>query len=217
VTLRRALLRIGTLAAVSALVPSATFALQSGASDPASATAPAPIAPQAGLPFGVDFDSLHIAAPEHSVLIRSKGKKLVTVGEYNAWLGSYPLDITSKDPAVAKKQAAEQLARFKLIAQKAREAGYESKLKDEGSETGENALVLSYIRDQMFNATTVSDEDAQAYRVTHAATLTHIESADAPPEVKLMGIKSTMLGEQLKKRVERWMEEGKITYDSVLR
>lgn len=164
-------------------------------------------------PYGVDVQLLRITAADRTVLVRSKGKKLITVAEYNAWLGSYPLNITSQDPAKGRRQAVEQMARFKLISRMALEAGYQNRMQSSGADSSEKARVLSYIKDQMFNVAAVTDREARDYSATHSDTLSQIESADVPPEVKLMGVKSTILGERLKKRVDLWMERERITYD----
>lgn len=176
-----------------------------------------PIAGAVAAPLGVDVQNLRVVASDGTVLVKRKGKKFITVSEYNAWLGTYPLDITSADPAVGRKQALEQMARFRVIARKAREAGYGSKQGSTEAEASDNALVLAYVRDQMFNLSSITDGEAEAYRTTHSASLSQFESPDLPPEVRQAGVKSTILGERLKKRVETWMEEEQLTYESVVR
>jgi hypothetical protein len=168
------------------------------------------------LPQGVDVSLLRIGEPADRPLVTSGGQPFITVSEYNAWLGTYPLAITESDPEVARKQAIEQMVRFKLIAGRARDSGYEGRLHSAGDDASERSMVLMYIRDQMSNISLVSDGEAQDFRRSHPDRIAAIEADDLPEEVRLAATKSAILGERFRERVETWMDEAELTYGSDL-
>jgi hypothetical protein len=148
-------------------------------------------------------------AADHESLVTSARGPFVTAGEFNAWLGTYPLRITSDDLATARRQALEQMVTFKLFVEKARAAGYEDRL---GKASDPRSLAFAYIRDQITDVASVSDEAARRYEAEHPELFAQLGS-EVPPEVRLMAIKGSVRGEQLWERVQEWMEDAGIRYE----
>lgn len=163
-------------------------------------------------PSEVDLTRLTYRGPDGVTLVRSRGRPFITIKEFNDWLGSYPLNLTSQEPAVARRQALEQMVAFKLIVAKARETGYEQKVRSPEGVLDDRSLAMSYVRDQLANQTAVTDRQADAYYAANPARFGRVVPDDAPPELKRMAVKVSMQGERLWERVKSWMEQASLTY-----
>jgi hypothetical protein len=187
-------------------------------------TAPAPrsevaitpvVAPSAASLYGEDPSGLRYRGRgDEETVVWSADGAYVSVGEFNAWLGTYPLRITSDDPSAAQRQALEQLVTFKLLVEKARASGYEERL---GPGSDPRSLAFAYIRDQIGNIASVSDEAAREYEAAHPEALAHIDPDEVPAQVRTMAIKGSIRGEQLWTRVQEWMAEEGIRYEEAVR
>ena len=164
--------------------------------------------------YGGDPGRLRAEGQPERVLVRSGDSAFITAGQYNAWLGTYPLHITSEDPSEARRQALEQMVTFKLIAQKAREVGYEERLGSGGASVDDRSLALGYIRNWVTNVSSVTDAEARAYASREQAGFAQLDSPDIPGPMKIMAIQGSVRGEQLWTQVQAWMEEARIRYES---
>jgi hypothetical protein len=165
--------------------------------------------------YGGDVGRLRIDGAPDRILVRSGDEAFITVGEYNSWLGSYPLEITSEDPSEARRQALEQMVVFKMIAQQARGSGYQEESEPGKMIPDEKTLVLNYIRRWVSNVSSVTEDQVQSYADREAARLHPLDSPDIPQEMKMMFIKTSVRGEQLAAQVEAWKEEARIDYGDV--
>ncbi len=169
------------------------------------------VAPSAASLYGDDVSRLRYQGrSDDETLVASSAGPYVRVGEFNAWLGSYPLRITSDDLPAARRQALEQLVTFKLFVAKARASGYEERL---GKASDQRSLAFAYIRDQVTDVASISDEAARQYESGHPELLAQIGSDDVPVDVRTLAIKGSMRGEQLWTRVQEWMTEAGIRYE----
>ena len=172
------------------------------------ASAPPPLSP--ANPFADDVSKLSFRdRADTETLVSSTKGTFITVGEFNAWLGSYPLRITAEDLAGARRQALEQMVAFKLLVEKARAAGYAERV---GPNSNQKSLVVSYLRDQMSDVATISDQAAQRYEELHPEVVAQL-GPDVPPEIRMMAVKGSIRGEQLWARVEDWMKDAGIRYE----
>ena len=198
----------------SALLTTCGWRDDGAASEPASGTADGALQGTSVLSsfYGGDLAALRGDGPAEGVLVQSRGAAFITVGEYNAWLGTYPLSITSPNAEAARGEALEQMVTFKLIVQKARESGYQQQLESSGVRATEKSLALGYIRDWVTNTASVTDEQAREYQSRERDRLAQLDSSDIPGELKMMAIKGSVRGEQLTQQVKAWMEEAEIGY-----
>jgi hypothetical protein len=173
------------------------------------ASAPLPASSPAN-PFADDVSKLSFRdRADTETLVSSTKGTFITVGEFNAWLGSYPLRITAEDLPGAQRQALEQMVAFKLLVEKARAAGYEERV---GPRSDQKTLVVSYLRDQMSDVATISDQAVQRYEDDHPEVLAQL-GPEVPPEIRMMALKGSIRGEQLWARVEDWMKDAGIRYE----
>jgi hypothetical protein len=156
---------------------------------------------------GVDVATLKLELPGDHVLVSSRGRPFITVAEYNAWLGTYPLAIGSGDPAAGRREAVDQMIAFELLAERARASGYTA-----AAGSSDKDLVLRYIRDQMSDLSAVSDEQARAYLAEHSDRLGAIQDAEVPHEVEMAALKGAVLGERLAERIQGWQDEAELVY-----
>ena len=161
-------------------------------------------------PYGGDIGRLRAEGPEEVVLVRSGEAPFITVGQYNDWLGSYPLNITSADPAEARMQAIDQMVTFKLIVQKARERGYANRSESRGASADDRALAMSFIQEWVTNVALVSDEEAREYEARDAERFADLDSPELPVQLKMMAVRGSVRGEQLVAQVEIWKRESEI-------
>jgi len=160
--------------------------------------------------YGVDVKALKYEGSETAVLARMKGRPFIRARDYNAWLGTYPLNITSQDSLEGRKQALEQMAMFKLMLKRAKEAGYESKVRTTGGVPDDRSIVLLFIRDQISNITTVSDEMVRQYEIAHPERFPQGENR-MPPEMLAVAVKGEIRGQQLTEEIRSWMKEEAVT------
>jgi len=195
--------------------PSSKRGSLAGGQRHSEAATPLQYVPEVSPSKGVDVSRLRVDGPEERVLVRSRGRVFIRSREYHAWLGSYPLNITSEDPAKARREALEQMVTFKLILQQAREGGYAEKLGFAGKEPTDKSLVLTYIRDQVMNLSLITDKQAQEYLAGHKAMFTQLNTSNVPEEVKMMVAKRAVRGEQLWEQVKTWMERARLSYEGI--
>lgn len=184
------------------------------------ATAPATGAPMmsaampAGNLYGTDVSALRHLGPDDAVLVRMKGRPFIRARDYNDWLGSYPLNITSQDPAEGFRQALEQMAMFRMMLSHAKKAGYEAKVRTTGGVPDERSIVLLFIRDQITNISTVSDAAARDYEATHPERFPQGDGR-LPPEILAMAVKGEIRGQQFTEEIKGWMKQEGVTFASV--
>jgi len=193
--------------------------------DSAPPAAPGPSAPAApasagelldlggsrGTFFGGDVARLRIDGADERVLVRSKDGAWIRAGEYDAWLGTYPVEITASDPTEARRQAVEQMIRFKLIVAKAQESGYGQRLAaGGGGSLDPKALAIAYIRDRMSDVAGVSDEEARVYEAAHPELFASLADPSIPPEIRAMAVKGSIRGDQLRAQVAVWKSQAGI-------
>lgn len=191
-----------------------------GHGEPAHAPAaqvPAGVAsngPNGGIPisFGIDPKSLRFEGPANTVLVRSKGRPFITAEEYNNWLGTYPLNITSQDPTEATGQALEQMAMFKLLTNRARQAGYENKIRSTGGVPDERSIVLMFVRDQISNIASVTDEAVREFERQHPERFPKGEG-QMPAEMRDVAVKGEIRGLQLTEEIRTWMDQESLTFE----
>lgn len=162
--------------------------------------------------YGGDPARLRFDGAADDVLVHSGDNPFITLAEYNDWLGTYPMNITAQDQAGAQKQALEQMVTFKLLAQKARESDSWRSAAAQGVIPDDSDLAVGFIRAWVTNTSSVSDAEALAYEQRESARLAQVLGSDLPAEIKMMGIKGSVRGEQLWAKVKRWMEEAEIRY-----
>jgi hypothetical protein len=163
--------------------------------------------------YGGDTSGLRFGAPAERVLVVSNDGPWLRAGEFDAWLGTYPLDITASDPGEARLQALDQMITFKLIVAKAREAGYAQRL-DAGAGTLEpKALAISYIRDRMTDIGGVSDAEARAFLEAHRELFPGIDDPRIPPELRAAAVKGSVRGQQLRAQIAQSRLEAGIRYE----
>lgn len=141
-------------------------------------------------------------------LVHSASGVYITVAEFNAWLGTYPLHITSDTLAGAQGEALAQMVRFKLLADSARSAGYVEKL---GPGTDTKTLALAYLRDQLGNVGMISDDAVARYEREHPERLAQLGS-DVPAQIRAMAIKGAIRGEQIRVQIEDLEKQTGIRY-----
>jgi hypothetical protein len=162
--------------------------------------------------YGGDTSKLHFGAPAERVLVLSKDEPWIRAGEFDAWLGTYPLDITASDPEEAQLQALEQMVTFKLIVAKAREAGYAQRLDGGGGTLESKALAISYIRDRMTDIGGVSDAEAREFLEAHRELFAGIDDPRIPPELRAAAVKGSVRGQQLRAQIAEWRAQAGIHY-----
>jgi len=162
--------------------------------------------------FYGDAESVRFAGPPDVVLVRKGSRPFVTGRQYNAWLGTYPLKLTSKDPDENRRQALEQMVTYKLLAQKARESGYERKMGQGGGASDEKSMVIQYIKDQVSNTSGITDEEVKAYETLHPEYVASLDASSMPGEFRGMVLRGSVAGERLWERVKSWMKEERIQY-----
>jgi hypothetical protein len=162
--------------------------------------------------YGVDPSLLRFDSPKGAILVQSGDRAFITVGQYNSWLGTYPLKIEGQDSFEARKQALEQMVTFNLIVQKAREDGYVEKTASSGAHPDDRSLALSYIRGWVTSTSSVTEEEVREYESRESERLSGLDSPDIPEAVKMMAIKGSIRGEQLWAQVKVWMEQAQISY-----
>jgi hypothetical protein len=162
--------------------------------------------------FYGDAGSVRFAGPPGVVLVRKGSRPFVTARQYNAWLGTYPLKLTSKDPDENRRQALEQMVTYKLLAQKARESGYERKMGQGGGTADERSMVIQYIKDQVSNTNGITDADVKAYEILHPEYVASLDASSVPGEFRGMVLRGSVAGERLWERVKSWMKEERIQY-----
>jgi len=163
--------------------------------------------------YGGDTSALRFGDPAERVLVVSKDGPWIRASEFDAWLGTYPLDITASDPDEARRQALDQMITFKLVVAKAREAGYAQRI-DTGAGTLEpKALAISYIRDRMTDIGGVSDAEARAFLEAHRELLAGIEDPRIPPELRAAAVKGSVRGQQLRAQIAQWRQAAGIRYE----
>lgn len=169
---------------------------------PASVSAPAN-------PYADDVTTMRFRdrAPG-AALVHSSTGVYITVEEFNAWLGTFPVHVTSQTLAGAQGEALAQMVRFKLLADSARSAGYVEKL---GPGTDSKTLALAYLRDQLSNVGTISGEAVARYEREHPERMAKMGS-DLPAEVRVMAIKGAIRGEQLQGQIEDLKKQTGIRY-----
>jgi hypothetical protein len=155
--------------------------------------------------------------PPERALVRSRGRAFITAREYNAWLGTYPLSLTSDDPGVARRQALEQMAAFKLILERARLTMFSGKDRPSGEGLDNKSLVLSYIRDQVTSlSATVTERQAEEYLAAHREMFEQLDQAKVPSDFRMMAIRGSVGGELLWGKVQIWMRDAGLTYEEKL-
>ncbi len=176
-----------------------------------SAVANAPALPSSPTdPYNDDVGKLRIRdRAESATLVSSDKGAFITVGEFNAWLGSYPLRVTGDDLASARQQALEQMVRFKLLVASARAAGYEDKL---GPGSDQKALALAYLRDQISDVGSISNDAANRYEAEHPELFAQL-GTEVPPQVRMMAVKGSLRGEQLRSRIQDLETDAGIQYE----
>ena len=162
--------------------------------------------------YGVDPSQLRFDGPKEGVLVRSGDRAFITVGQYNSWLGTYPLKIESQDSFEARRQALEQMVTFNLIVQKAREGGYAEKIASAGARPDDRSVALSYIHGWVTNTSSVTEEETREYESRESERLSGLDSPDVPEPVKMMAIKGSVRGERLWAQIKVWMEQAQISY-----
>lgn len=167
----------------------------------------------AASPFhGGDPARLRFDGRARDVLVHAGENPFITVDEYNAWLGTYPMKITAQDQSGAQQQALEQMVTFKLLVQKARESGSWRSASAQGVIPDDSDLAVGYIRAWVTNTSSVSDAEALAYEQRESGRLAEISNSELPAQLKMMGLKGSVRGEQLWAQVKVWMEEAEIQY-----
>jgi hypothetical protein len=167
-------------------------------------------APDAANPYGADFAGLRVEGRgDDETLVASNDGSFVRVGEFNAWLGTYPLQVTGGDLASSRRQALEQMVTFKLLVAQARAAGYEERL---GKASEPRSLAIAYLRDQVTDVASISDEAARKYEAEHPELFAQLGGDEVPAEARMMAIKGSIRGGQLWERVQEWMAEAGIRY-----
>lgn len=183
---------------------------------PSEAVSSAPAMSAASSYYGGDPVRLRFDGSANDVLVYSEENSFINVDEYNAWLGTYPMDITAPDQAGAQKQALEQMVTFKLLAQKARESRSRRGGAAQGADPDDSDLAVGFIRTWLTDTSSVSDAEALAYEQRERERLAAIATADIPAEIKMMAIKGSVRGEQLGAQVKIWMQEAEIRYHTDL-
>jgi hypothetical protein len=158
-------------------------------------------------PMDVDIGKLRIDGPGDRVLVQARGKPFIRAGEYNAWLGSYPLNITASDAPAARAQALDQMVNFRLLFERAVAAGYEAK---SGPSSDAAAIVLRYVTDHIRSSATVSDAAAQRYHDDHREEFSGIDGPEVAPELRLAAWKGAVRGAQLAAALEENRTDAKV-------
>jgi hypothetical protein len=198
-------------AAAAAVRPAVTPAARPAPESIAGAASPGPLS---GNPYAEDVSMLRYRDPSgDETLVRSGRRAFIRVEEFNAWLGTYPLRITAADLDGARRQALEQMVRFKLLVESARQAGYEDRVGPGGDQ---KALALAYLRDQVSDVATISDAAADRYEAEHPELFVQL-GADVPPAVRMMAIKGSIRSDQLRARIEDMEADAAIEYAVPLR
>lgn len=170
----------------------------------------------AALP-SVDLPSLRFDGPDRSVLVRERAKSYVTAGEYNAWLGTYPLNIRSPEPGAARREALDQMVFWKLVVERARLAGYEAKLAPSGEAISPNSLALTYMRDQLTQIGAISDEQAVKFAAEHRELAPILDDPNLPRVVWMLAVKGAIRGDQMRADIDAWrLKRGIAVDESVL-
>jgi len=162
--------------------------------------------------FQEDVAELRFSGPQEAVLVTARSKPLITTEAFNAWLGTYPLDLKSSETAAARREALEQMVAFKLIVRKAKLAGYQARIESTGNPADDRSMVLTYIRDQVSSLQAISDRNAREFLASGDDRARSILQADAPDDIKLMVAKGTLAGERLWETVQGWMRESNVQY-----
>ena len=168
---------------------------------------PPPAPPQAD-PIAVDLDKLRLVGPDDRVLVEARGRPYIRAGEYNAWLGTYPLSITKTDAQEAQAQALDQMVSFRLLLERAVEAGYESK--SGGASSDAPAIVLRYVTDRIRNSTGVTEAQARRYHDEHRAELAALDAPEVAPEIRLAAWKGAVRGAELAAALEANRRDAKV-------
>lgn len=156
-------------------------------------------------PTSVDVAMLRLDGPGERVLAEARGKPFITTQEYNAWLGSYPLNITEAEASNAQAQALDQMVDFRLLLERAVAAGYES---GSGVSADAPSIVLRYVTDQIRNSAGVSDAAARRYREEHREELAGLDAPEVPPEIRLAAWKSAVRGAELAAALRKHREDA---------
>jgi hypothetical protein len=156
---------------------------------------------------GVDITKLRLRVPGDQVVVRARGRPFIRAEEYNAWLGTYPLNITEADQLGAQKQALDQMVTFRLLLERATAAGYDSK----AANADAASIVLRYLGDQVRNMVGVSDADALRYYEEHRDQLGGLDVPEIAPEVRMAALKGSVRGAQLAAQLEDQKKEAEVT------
>jgi hypothetical protein len=99
---------------------------------------------------------------------------------------------------------------FKLLVAQARATGYEARL---GKESEPRSLAFAYLRDQITDVASISDDVARKYEAEHRELFAQLGGEEVPAEARMMAIKGSIRGEQLWERVQEWMADAGIRYE----
>jgi hypothetical protein len=160
-----------------------------------------------------DVERVRFEGPAKQVLVREGRRPFITGGQYNAWLGTYPVNITRKDPVEGRREVLEQMVIFKMLARKARESGYEGRLGVGGGGVDEKSLVLTFIKDHVSNVGAVTEQEVHAYEARHPEFIANLDASGVPGDFRGMAIRGSVRGEQLDKQVHTWIKEAGIHYE----
>ena len=195
-----------TLAA-PVLAAVASLSACSGTGHAAAKPEPAPEVATAPAPVSVDLDKLRLGGPGDRVLVQARGKPFIRAAEYDAWLGSYPLNITKSDARAAQAEAVDQMVSYRLLLERAVAAGYESK---SGSSSDAPSIVLRYVTDHIRNSASISDDQARRYHDEHLGELSGLDTPEVPQELRLAAWKGAVRGAQLAKALEEQRKDAQV-------
>jgi len=167
---------------------------------------PPPVPAQVN-PMEVDYAKLRLDGPGERVLVRARGRPYIRTDEYNAWLGSYPLNITESDALAAQTQALDQMVNFRMLLERAIAAGYESK---SGVSSDPPSIVFRYVADQVRNASSISDAEARRYYEEHRDMLRSLDAPEVPAELRMAAWKSSVRGAQLAAALEQNRKDANV-------